>query len=192
MTSEKQDAGPETRRWLVFLPLAAFLALTAVFTMQLLSGRDTSIVPSALINKPAPETNLPPLAGFDLPGIKSENFKGRVTVLNVWASWCGPCRVEHPLVLELGKDDRFTLVGLNYKDKPENAAEFLNELGNSYDEIGVDANGRNGIDWGVYGVPETFVVGKDGTIRFKHVGPLTPESLANGLMPEIEKALTDG
>jgi len=177
------------KRWIVFLPLATFLLLVVIFSLQLVSGRDTSVVPSALIGKHAPETQLPPLESTGLPGIDSSEFIGRVTVLNVWASWCGPCRQEHPVILQLGKDGRFTLAGLNYKDKAENAAAFLSELGNSYDVIGVDANGRAAIDWGVYGVPETFVIGPASTILFKHVGPLSPEALEKKLMPEIEKAL---
>ncbi len=177
------------KRWIVFLPLATFLLLVVIFSLQLVSGRDTSVVPSALIGKHAPETQLPPLESTGLPGIDSSEFNGRVTVLNVWASWCGPCRQEHPVILQLGQDDRFTLAGLNYKDKAENATAFLSELGNSYDVIGVDANGRAAIDWGVYGVPETFVIGRASTILFKHVGPLSPEALEKKLMPEIEKAL---
>src|SRR5690606_29006908 len=149
------------RRLLVLLPLAAFLALTGVFALQLLSGRDTSIVPSALIGAVAPSTELPPLAGQDMPGISSSRFRGQVTLLNVWASWCVPCRQEHPILMELSRDGRFSLQGMNYKDNPDNALKFLAGLGNPYSAIGVDRSGRSGIDWGVYGVPETFVIGPD-------------------------------
>jgi cytochrome c biogenesis protein CcmG, thiol:disulfide interchange protein DsbE len=176
-------------RLLVFLPLAAFLVLVGVFLLQLFSGRDVSEVPSALIGQPAPETKLAPLDGTGLPGIDSAAFKGKVTVLNVWASWCAPCREEHPALLALAKDKRFSLEGMNYKDKPENASEFLGALGNPYAAIGVDPSGRTGIDWGVYGVPETYVIGKDGKIAFKHVGPLSDSTIASELMPQIEKAL---
>ncbi|GAA2884072.1 DsbE family thiol:disulfide interchange protein [Aminobacter sp. P9b] len=176
------------RKLFVLLPLLVFLALAAVFLMQLLSGRDLSVVPSALIGQAAPKTVLPPLEGISLPGLNSAEFIGKVTLVNVWASWCGPCRDEHPVIVSLSKDERLTIVGLNYKDKAENARRFLGDLGNPYDAVGVDPNGRAAIDWGVYGIPETFLVGKDGKIAFKHVGPMSPETVATTLMPEIEKA----
>lgn len=180
---------PRRRPWLVFLPLVAFVALGAVFLLQLFSGRDISEIPSALIGQPAPQTKLPPLEGTGLPGIDSASFAGKVTLLNVWASWCAPCREEHPMLLDLSQDKRFGLVGMNYKDKPDNAAKFLGALGNPYAAVGVDSSGRAGIDWGVYGVPETFVIGKDGKVAYKHVGPLTDASMRSRLLPEIEKAL---
>lgn len=176
------------RKLFVLLPLLVFLALAAVFLMQLLSGRDLSVVPSALIGQAAPKTVLPPLEGISLPGLNSAEFIGKVTLVNVWASWCGPCRDEHPVIVSLSKDERLIIVGLNYKDKAENARRFLGDLGNPYDAVGVDPNGRAAIDWGVYGIPETFLVGKDGKIAFKHVGPMSPETVATTLMPEIEKA----
>lgn len=176
------------RKLFVLLPLLVFLALAAVFLMQLLSGRDLSVVPSALIGQAAPKTVLPPLEGISLPGLDSAEFIGKVTLVNVWASWCGPCRDEHPVIVSLSKDERLTIVGLNYKDKAENARRFLGDLGNPYDAVGVDPNGRAAIDWGVYGIPETFLVGKDGKIAFKHVGPMSPETVEATLMPEIEKA----
>ncbi|EKF18668.1 DsbE family thiol:disulfide interchange protein [Nitratireductor pacificus] len=178
-----------SRRLMMLLPLAAFLALSAIFLLQLVSGRDSAIVPSALIDKPAPQTDLPPLEGVGLPGLSSTDFAGKVTLVNVWGSWCVPCRQEHPLLMELAADGRFALAGLNYKDKPENARRFLGDLGNPFAAIGVDQSGRTAIDWGVYGVPETFLVGPDGTIRYKHVGPFSPESIRDDLMPQIEKAL---
>jgi len=185
----KQTPSPKPRRLIVLLPLLLFLGLAALFLLQLLSGRDVAEIPSALIGQPAPETNLPPLEGMGLPGVDSKTFAGNVTLVNVWASWCAPCREEHPLLLALSQDKRFAVAGLNYKDKPENARRFLGSLGNPYAAIGVDDAGRTAIDWGVYGVPETFLVGRDGKIRFKHVGPLTEQAVANSLMPEIEKAL---
>ncbi len=142
-----------------------------------------------------PAFDLPPLeglrrAGGPVPGFASADLEdGNVTVVNVWASWCVPCREEHPVLEELAKDDRFRLYGMNYKDKTENARRFLGTHGNPFDAVGVDANGRTGIDWGVYGVPETFVVNGKGRITYKHVGPLTPESVQQKLMPEIEKAM---
>ena len=180
---------PRGRLLLVLLPLVLFLGLAAVFLAQLLSGRDTSVVPSALIGRPAPAMVLPPLEGTNLPRLDTATLTGKVTLVNVWASWCAPCRLEHPLLMQLAADDRITIVGLNYKDRPENARRFLGDLGNPYDAIGTDDAGRHAIDWGVYGVPESFLVGRDGTILYKHVGPFTPESAASDLMPAIEKAL---
>lgn len=188
----ERSARPAWRfRLLLLAPLIVFLGLAAVFFLQLYSGRDASTVPSALIGETAPATDLPPLEGIDLPGLSSADFQGRVTLVNVWGSWCLPCRQEHPLLMRLARDDRFALVGLNYKDKPQNARRFLGDLGNPFDAIGVDASGRAAIDWGVYGAPETFLVGPDGTIRYKHVGPFTAESVREALMPRIEKALAD-
>jgi cytochrome c biogenesis protein CcmG/thiol:disulfide interchange protein DsbE len=187
--STDSEAPRPSRRLFVLLPLAAFLALAALFLAQLLSGRDAATIPSALIGAPAPATDLPPLPGSQLPGLSSAAFKGNVTLVNVWASWCAPCREEHPVLLALSQDRRFTLAGLNYKDKPENALRFLGELGNPFAAIGADTAGRTALDWGVYGVPETFLVGRDGNIILKHVGPLSPEAVATELMPAIEKAL---
>jgi cytochrome c biogenesis protein CcmG/thiol:disulfide interchange protein DsbE len=185
----KASEQPRRSRLLLLLPLAIFLGLAAIFLMQLLSGRDISEVPSALIGQPAPITNLPPLEGGSLPGLDSKQFAGRVTLLNVFASWCAPCREEHPVLLALAQDKRYALVALNYKDKPENARRFLGDLGNPFAAIGVDEAGRTAIDWGVYGVPETFLIGKDGRIAYKHVGPLTPGSVRDLLLPQVEKAL---
>lgn len=177
------------RALFAFVPLILFLVLAAVFFTQLTSGRDASAIPSALIGSVAPNTNLPELENIGLPGLKSEDFLGNVTLVNVFASWCGPCRDEHPVLMELAQDKRFKLAALNYKDKPENASRFLGQLGNPYQLIGVDSSGRTAIDWGVYGVPETFIVGKDGKIAYKSVGPLTPGNVKNGLLPAIEAAL---
>lgn len=184
-----QAASPRPRRLLVLAPLLLFLGLAALFLIQLLSGRDVAEIPSALIGQVAPETNLPPLEGMSLPGLDSRAFAGKVTLVNVWASWCGPCRDEHPFLLALSQDKRFSIAGLNYKDAPENARRFLGGLGNPYSAIGVDSAGRAAIEWGVYGVPETFLVGKDGKIVFKHVGPLSEQAVASSLLPAIEKAL---
>jgi cytochrome c biogenesis protein CcmG/thiol:disulfide interchange protein DsbE len=188
--SVQPEAVRKPRRIFVILPLLLFLGLAAVFFVQLMSGRDISAVPSALIGQLAPETKLPPLEGTDLPGLDSAAFAGKVTLVNVWGSWCVPCRQEHPLLLALSQDQRFTIAGLNYKDRPENARRFLGELGNPYKAIGVDDAGRAAINWGVYGVPETFLIGKDGKILHKHVGPLSPEAVTGELLPQIEKAIT--
>lgn len=187
--SADSESRPRSRRLWALLPLVIFGGLAAIFLAQLLSGRDLSAVPSALTGSPAPKTVLPPVEGMQLPGIDSAAFSGKVTLFNVWASWCAPCREEHPVLMELSRDSRFEIAGLNYKDRSDNARRFLGELGNPFRTIGADANGRAAIDWGVYGVPETFLVGRDGTVLYKHVGPLTPEAVAAELMPQIEKAL---
>jgi cytochrome c biogenesis protein CcmG/thiol:disulfide interchange protein DsbE len=175
------EARPRSR--LIFLlPGLVFLVLAGLFLFQLKWGRNPAELPSVLINKPVPAFRLAPLEGLSadgrpVPGLSNEDLKGRVTVVNVWASWCGPCRQEHPLLVELARDPSIRVVGINQKDNPDNARRFLGTLGNPYAAVGVDPNGRASIDWGVYGVPETFIVGPDGTIRHKHIGPLTPESL---------------
>jgi cytochrome c biogenesis protein CcmG/thiol:disulfide interchange protein DsbE len=181
------------RRLIVFVPLVAFLALAGLFMLRLGAG-DPSRIPSALIGQPAPQTALPPLAGLErdgkgVPGLAGADFKGEVTVLNVWASWCVPCRDEAPLLLALAEDRRIRVVGINYKDQPDNARRFLGRFGNPFVANGTDGNGRAAIEWGVYGVPETFVIGRDGRIAYKLIGPITPDNLAQSLKPAIEKAL---
>jgi len=184
------EATPRRSRLaLALIPLAVFLVLAGIFLMQLMSGRDTSTIPSALIGQPAPAAVLDAIEGLGLPGLEPAAFPGKVTLVNVWASWCAPCREEHPVLMTLAEDKRFVMAGLNYKDKAENAVRFLNGLGNPFSSVGSDPGGRAAIDWGVYGVPETFVIGRDGRIAYKYVGPLSPESAHNLLMPEIEKAL---
>jgi cytochrome c biogenesis protein CcmG, thiol:disulfide interchange protein DsbE len=184
------------RRIVVLMPLAVFLALAVLFLFRLSSG-DPSIIPSALIGHPAPQTNLPAIAGLDrdgtaVPGLDAASFKGAVTVVNVWASWCVPCHDEAPLLLQLAQDDRLRLVGINYKDDPGNARRFLGRYGDPFAAAGADQSGRAAIEWGVYGVPETFVVGRDARIAYKLVGPITPENLVSVLKPQIEKALAAG
>jgi len=177
-------------RLVYLLPLGLFAALALVFLTRLESGVDPEAIPSALVGKPAPAFDLPPLDGLGLPGLKRADLDGKVTVVNIFASWCGPCRQEHPVLSALAKDGRIRVVGINYKDQPGNARRFLADLGNPYAAVGVDERGRTAIDWGVYGVPETFVVGPDGVIRYKFIGPLTPETVERALMPVVEKALT--
>jgi len=192
-TASGESSGPRRRNVLVLLPLLAFLALAALFFFRLGSG-DPSHLPSALIGQPAPKTDLPPLAGLErdgkaVPGLSNATFMGAVTLVNVWASWCVPCADEVPLLEKLSKDKRIQLVGINYKDTPANARRFLNRYGNPFMATGTDDNGRTSIDWGVYGVPENFLVGRDGRIAYKLVGPITAENLVKVLEPEIEKAL---
>jgi cytochrome c biogenesis protein CcmG/thiol:disulfide interchange protein DsbE len=187
-------AGP--LRLAVLIPLAVFLALAALFFIRLGAG-DASRIPSALIGHPAPATDLPPVAGLaragqPVPGLETAAFKGAVSVVNVWASWCVPCADEAPLLLRLANDKRVRIVGINYKDTPENAMKFLARYGNPYAATGADGNGRASIEWGVYGVPETFVVGRDAKIAYKLIGPITPDNLDAVLKREIDKALAAG
>lgn len=179
---------PARRRpWLAFLPLILFAGLVAIFAIGLRG--DPQRVPSALIGRPAPQFDLAALAGTDRPGFRTADLMGQVTVVNVFASWCIPCHEEHPFLMELARDGRIRLAGINQKDQPDNARRFLGRNGNPYALVGVDPAGRAVIDWGVYGVPETFIVGRDGTILFKHVGPINAGILAAVIRPEIEKAL---
>lgn len=187
------EALPRTRHWLAVLPLILFVLLAALFLMRL-HGGDPSKLPSALIGRPAPQTALPALPGLlrdgsAVPGLDPAHFKGKVSVVNVWASWCVPCHDEAPLLTQLGKDERLQLVGINYKDSPDKALRFLGRHGNPFDAVGLDGNGRASIEWGVYGVPETFVVGRNGNIVYKLVGPVTPANFDRMLKAEIEKAL---
>jgi cytochrome c biogenesis protein CcmG, thiol:disulfide interchange protein DsbE len=191
--SEPSTSAAPRRTFLMVLPLLAFIALALLFWFRLGSG-DPSRIPSALIGRPAPQTTLPQLEGLQsngtqVPGLDPAAFKGKVSLVNVWASWCVPCHDEAPLLTELAKDKRLQLVGINYKDTPDNARRFLGRYGNPFGLVGTDANGRASIEWGVYGVPETFVVGREGTIVYKLVGPITPDNLKAVLMPELERAL---
>ena len=195
MSTTTELPGKPKRRILVLLPLAVFIALAALFLLRLGAG-DASRIPSALIGKEAPATNLPPIAGLErdgaaVPGLTNATFEGKVTLVNVWASWCVPCHDEVPFLETLSKDKRIQLVGINYKDEEGNARRFLGRYGNPYAATGIDPKGRAGIDWGVYGVPETFVVGRDGRIAYKLVGPIGAANLTRVLEPEIDKALAE-
>ena len=187
---------PRRRRLLVMLPLLAFAVLAALFWFRL-GDRDPSRIPSALIGRDAPQTTLPPLAGLTrdnvpVPGLDPAAFKGKVSLVNVWASWCVPCHEEAPLLTALSADKRLQIVGINYKDTPDNARRFLGRYGNPFSIVGADSNGRAAIEWGVYGVPETFIVGRDGKIAYKLIGAVTPENIGTVLKAEIEKALKAG
>ncbi|GAB4516191.1 MAG: DsbE family thiol:disulfide interchange protein [Roseibium sp.] len=192
-----EKAGKRGFPVLVLLPLVVFAALAGLFLFQLTLGEDPQKIPSALIDKPAPDVNLPPVEGLtqdgaQVPGFARADLIGTVSVVNVFASWCVPCRQEHPLLENLATVDGIQLIGINYKDKPENARRFLGSLGNPYDRVGADAAGRTAIDWGVYGVPETFIVDAQGMIRYKFIGPLTPASYRDRFLPELEKVMTGG
>jgi len=191
--ASSEDSARRRRNVLFFLPLIVFAALAALFFYRLGTGAPSQL-PSALIGRPIPATDLPSLPGLEhdgkpVPGLTNATFEGAVTLVNVWASWCVPCHDEVPYLEQLSKDKRIQLVGINYKDAPDNARRFLNRYGNPFAATGRDETGRTSIDWGVYGVPETFLVSRDGRISYKLIGPITAENLTRTLKPEIEKAL---
>ncbi|KQP08754.1 thiol:disulfide interchange protein [Methylobacterium sp. Leaf99] len=172
---------PARRSLLLIVPLVAFVALAGLFFVRLRSGADPSAIPSALIGRPAPAFDLAALPGLaadgaPLPGLSRDDFKGRVTLVNFWASWCAPCQIEHPQLMRLAREPGLRLVGIAYKDAPENARRFLARNGVPFRAVGMDSTGRTAIDFGVYGVPESFIIGPDGTIRDKLVGIVTPEN----------------
>jgi cytochrome c biogenesis protein CcmG/thiol:disulfide interchange protein DsbE len=173
------------RRLIYLVPLVVFLAVATWFAIGL--THDPSKIPSALIDQPIPSFTLPPVAGIQTPGLSDQAIKGKVTLVNFFASWCVPCRAEHPILMRLAAEKRVAVYGINYKDRGEDAARWLKELGNPYAAIGHDEPGRVGIDWGVYGVPETFVVDREGRIRFKQVGPITPAVLQDTILPLIAR-----
>ena len=186
------NAAPRRRSFLMLLPLVFFAGLAVLFWFGLGAG-DPSRIPSALIGHPAPQTILPPLDGLAnngkaVPGLDPAAFKSKVSIVNVWASWCVPCHDEAPLLTELARDNRLQLIGINYKYAPDNASRFLRRYGNSFVAVGVDGNGRAAIEWGVYGVPETFIVGRDGKIAYQLVGPITPDNIGS-VKTEIDKAV---
>jgi cytochrome c biogenesis protein CcmG, thiol:disulfide interchange protein DsbE len=191
--SDASENGVKTRRLFVAIPLLVFLGLAGLFFYRLGAG-DPSRIPSALIGRAAPQTDLPPVDGLvrdgvPVPGLSSKDFSGAVTLVNVWASWCVPCHDEVPFLDALSKDNRIRLAGINYKDQSDNARRFIGRYGNPFASVGTDANGRAAIEWGVYGVPETFIVGRDGKIAYKLVGPITRENFEAQVKPAIEKAL---
>ena len=193
MSEDAPKARPRRLIWAV-VPVVVFAALAAAFLTGLQSG-DPSVVPSALLDQPVPDFALEPLEGLvrdgeAIGGLSDEDLKqGQVTVVNVWASWCGPCRTEHPALMAL-YDEGVRIVGINYKDESENARRFLGTLGNPFVAVGVDDTGRSAIDWGVYGVPETFVIDGQGVIRYKHVGPIVQTALDELVRPAIQAAST--
>jgi len=183
--TEQQRSGSSRRFLLGALPLVLFALLVAVFGYQLLFGRDARIVPSALIGDPVPGIELPPLRD-GTPGFGPGDFGDEVVLVNVFASWCGPCRVEHPLIMALANEFDIPVFGLNSKDTRPAAIAWLDELGDPYARIGFDPDGRGGIEWGVYGYPETFVVSPNGEVLFKHVGPISPRIIEEDILPLVE------
>ena len=181
---EYPTAPMRRRNVLAFLPLALAAMLAVVLAWGL--TRDPSTLPSTLIGKAVPEFALPPVKGRTL-GLSSTDLKGEVSLVNVFASWCVACREEHPLFMKLAAQGTVPLHGLNYKDQPDDAAKWLDSLGDPYTRTGADISGRVAIDWGVYGVPETFVIGADGRVAYKHIGPVTEDALAGTILPLVEE-----
>jgi cytochrome c biogenesis protein CcmG/thiol:disulfide interchange protein DsbE len=173
---------------LAFAPLVLLAALIAVFALNI--NRDPSLVQSVLIDKPVPQFVLPPVEGLDRNGIDSATIENQVYVLNVFASWCIPCRAEHPFLERIKAETGVQMLGINQKDEPRNAVAFLKELGNPFDGVGADRDGRVSIDLGVYGVPETFIVNPAGIITYKHIGPIGERSLPE-VIAAIQAAKTD-
>ncbi len=171
------------RRLLYLLPLVVFLGVAAYFAVGL--TRDPRIIPSALIDQPVPDFELPPLKP-EKPGFSTADLRGKVILVNVFASWCVPCRVEHPQLMRLAREG-IPIYGINWKDKREDAIAWLEELGDPFARIGYDRENKAGIEWGVYGVPETYIVDREGRIRYKHVGPMFPETLEQTILPLVRK-----
>ena len=182
------DTVAPRRLWPYLLPIAIFAGIGTLLYLGLY--RDPSLVPSPLVGKPVPEFALDPVQGREL-GLSSRDLRGDVTLVNVFASWCVACRDEHPLLLALEREGVLPIHGLNYKDTPDAATAWLNALGDPYTRIGADLDGRVGIDWGVYGVPETFVVDQDGRIAYKHIGPVTPRVLDEVILPLVRALRAD-
>lgn len=184
-TAAPQAPDPTARRGLAgYIPLAIF-AVMAVF-LGIGLTMDPREIPSPLIGKAVPEFTLPPVKGRTL-GLATADLRGEVSIVNVFASWCLACRDEHPLLMELSRQRLVPIHGLNYKDKPDDAQKWLDDLGDPYTRTGADIAGRVGIDWGVYGVPETFIIGRDGHIAYKHIGPVTPQVLRDTILPMIAR-----
>jgi cytochrome c biogenesis protein CcmG/thiol:disulfide interchange protein DsbE len=179
-------APPRARGFLI--PVLVFLVIAGIFAgylLQISSGKSVSDLPSALIDKPVPGFTLPGIGAND-PGFSSDQLKGQVSLVNVWASWCPPCRVEHPVLMRLASEG-VPIFGINFKDKGDAANQFLEELGNPFIAIGADQDGRVAIDWGVYGYPETFVIDTAGQIRYRHVGAISADDLDRIIYPLLKK-----
>lgn len=183
--SESLLEQPAKRRRTVFVvPILVFLGISVFLAIGLFL--DPREVPSPLIGKPVPDFKLPPVQGRTL-GLSTEDLKGEVSLVNVFASWCVACREEHPLLMRLSQQGVVPIHGLNYKDTPKDAADWLDSLGDPYTRTGADINGRVGIDWGVYGVPETFVIDREGHIRYKHIGPISDRDWEEKMAPLVEQ-----
>lgn len=185
----EQEPRRRGSRVLLLLPLTVVGLLGAVFYWGLLNNDDR--LPSTLIGRPVPEFTLPPIEGR-VNGLSSADLQGQVSLVNVWASWCVPCRTENPLLVELAEAGTVPIHGINFKDEPEQALAFLKELGDPFTRVGADRSGRVAIDWGVYGLPETFVIDAEGRIAYKHVGPFDRRSLEDEILPVVRKLQAEG
>lgn len=176
------------RRWLFLSPAVLFTVVAGYFFWGLNPERDPRAVPSALIDKPVPAFELPPIEGVDRPGLATADLAGgRVVLVNLFASWCIPCRAEHPLLMDLAEAGTLPVIGINYRDEPADARRWLGQLGNPYERIGADRQARTAIDWGVSGVPETFVIDGSGRIRYQHIGPMSRWDLEHKILPLVEE-----
>lgn len=175
------------RRLAFLVPLLALVLLAAGFAVALLGDYDPHTLPSALIDRPAPDFTLPGLAGVDEAALSTADLGGGVVLLNFFASWCTPCLAEHPLLTRLSDELGFTLYGIAYQDEPADTVAWLSRNGNPFDRVAVDAAGRVAIDWGLAGVPETFVIDAGGRVRFRHAGPLTPDIVEDSLLPVLRE-----
>ena len=179
------------KKWIFFIPLGLFVIIALYFFWQLQFGRDPSLVPSAMIDEPAPRLDYPALdenlssglSAMDLIGDKKQ--MAPIRIVNFFASWCVPCRAEHPFLIDLAKRNDVSLIGIAYKDKPPATLAFLRELGNPYDYVVTDDEGRAGIEWGLYGVPETYIVDNKGIIWYKHTGPMVGEGAVTPFMEAL-------
>jgi len=174
---------------ITIIPIVIFAVIAVIFGFYLWQvgpgGKDISQLPSAMIDKPVPQFELPPIQGRN-DGLRTADLKGKVSLVNVWASWCPPCRVEHPILMTLARAG-VTIYGINIRDKPDNAIRFLDQMGNPFARIGADTNGRVAIDLGVYGYPETFVIDAKGRIRYRHVGSINPVQLESIIRPLLRE-----
>lgn len=177
--------------WKFLLPAAAFVALAVLFAFGLNPKRDIHALPSPLIGKPAPEFSLTDVLDANRM-VSNSTLKGQVYVLNVWATWCVPCREEHPSLLAIAHTGRVPIIGLNWKDNRDRAKLWLEQLGNPYQAVAFDGDGRAAIDWGVYGAPETYLVGKDGKVLFKFISPMSQEVWDQEFVPRIAAAQASG
>lgn len=184
MSTAAPPAGRPRRRLIFLIPAALFAIVGAFLAIGL--TRDPSTLPSALLGKPVPDFALPPLEGRAGEGLSTADLAKGPLLVNVFASWCVPCRVEHPQLMRLAAEG-VTIHAINYKDQPEDALDFLGELGDPFARVGVDRSGRVGIEWGVYGVPETYVIDRDGRIALRHVGPLQPQDLDKTVLPLLAR-----
>lgn len=189
--SQQQDTGGSQwgKRLLFLLPVAVFLVVVGYFAWGLLSDRNPREVPSALVGQQLPQFDLPPVEGLEPAGLATADITRaqQPVLLNVFASWCGPCRVEHPILMRLAEREGIKVFGIAYKDKPADTRRFIENLGNPYRRIGADQSGRIGIELGVSGVPETYIVGPSGEIRHKHTGPITGQALRETILPLLQK-----